>query len=161
MKLIIFFKKGEYSPIKDKFKAIFAGKYKWDGKQAWVNKKGFVKATQKMESGFPVKFIVECDIELKNKFFEFCNVYKIEISEVESFDNVNVIEAKIEKPKPAFDVKLNKTKYFEIEYAVKGNITAKFFQGWIKLLREDDEKLNKKLEELNDNNTGDDTGKVL
>ncbi len=140
MKLIINFKAGEYSKNKDTFKAIFQGKLKWNGKSAWEKKTSYVKATQKMESGAPVTFLV--DTEFADKFIEFCKSYGIEYKEVNSFDSITVKEV-IEERIEGLHVNINRGISF---LAVQHNYSLNFAQRWLALLRKDDERINKMLD---------------
>jgi len=141
-KLIINFRHGEYSKNKDVFKAIFSGKYKWDGKQGWYAKDGFVKASQKMESGMPVTFLV--DTIFPHLFKVFCEVNNIDFKEVNSFDSVSITEVTIEKNEGII-VNINRSKQFYETMSNNMLFTAGFVNNWLKLLNKDDERLNKML----------------
>ncbi len=139
-KLIINFKAGEYSKNKDTFKAIFVGKYKWDSKSAWISKLGYVKATQKMESGAPVTFLVETDFA--DKFQQFCKEHCIECKQVNSFENITVKEV-IEEKIEGLHVNIDRSQSF---LAIQHNYSLNFAQRWLSLLRKDDERTNKMLD---------------
>lgn len=89
MKLILSFGRGQYSPIKNDFKSIFSEKFKWDGKKGWYGKDGFVEATEKMETGAPVIFMIECDTLLGTKFSLFATKHNIIHLEVQDFSEFN------------------------------------------------------------------------
>lgn len=146
-KIIINFSVGQYSPAKLKFKALFSDVLKWDRKQAWSNKLYYVRATQKMETGTPVSFICEVNDELYAKLITFCKDYKVHYQLTESFDKVTVIEA---APDFTFiNVKIDRVKSFQDEYLMRKDLSEKFFEGWLRLLKEDDERINKNLENIN------------
>jgi hypothetical protein len=154
MKLIInFIEAGQYGrvfdeakniKVKDKFKAIFSKKLKWDNKQGWYSKDKteFVKATKKMETGQPVKFLVDVEEELVEKLEEFGRIFKVSVERVESFDEEKIVEVP--------DVK-NEVVVIESSVILKRQIirdyglSKKFVDRWNKLLRKDDERLNKMI----------------
>ncbi len=140
MKLIINFKAGEYSKNKDTFKAIFSGKLKWNGKSAWEKKTSYVKATQKMESGAPVTFLVDTDFA--DKFQKFCEEHCIECKTVDSFDNITVKEV-IEEKIEGLHVNIDRSQSF---LAIQHKYSLNFAQRWLALLRKDDERINKMLD---------------
>lgn len=105
MKLILKFRAGQYSSLKDSFKTLYAGqnKFRWVSvKDGWFGKDGYVKSTQKMEPGAAMTFLVECDEVLMRKFIGydelqnnvmvhvpgFCDTNKIQYEKVDNFDNV-------------------------------------------------------------------------
>lgn len=141
MKLIINFSTGQYSPIKEKFKSLFAGKLKWDGKQGWIKGSNYIRATEKMLTGAPVSFVCEIDEELKEKLSTFSKDHSINYNIVESFDNVKIIEA---PPEYTFiNVKIDRVKSFFDECSIRKDLSASFIEGWGKLLKEDDIRINK------------------
>jgi hypothetical protein len=88
MRLIINFKRGQYSPVKDEFKALYTKVFKWNKfKEGWYGKTGFVKATEKMEPGMPVILNVECKDEIGQNIKSFCDddSHKIDYIEVQDF----------------------------------------------------------------------------
>ena len=105
MKLIIEFKTGQYSPVKDEFKGLFSKVFKWDGYKAWKGKTGRVEATEKMEPGTSHIFHVECDENIGKKLTDFCNNenHKIKCDEVQTFipsgmPQLLPVEIEISKP---------------------------------------------------------------
>lgn len=144
-KMVIKFEHGQYSPVKDSFKKIFAGKFHWDKKQAWVSPegKGYVKASKKMESGEAVTFLIECEDKLKDKFITFCADNKIVHQSVNNFDNIDVIEAKIEpEHKTGLVVKLDRAGNFQVMLKYRRDLSPEFIKRWGELLKEDDDKFN-------------------
>lgn len=142
MKLIIDFKRGEYSPLKDEFKKIFKGKFKWDNKQAWVSKEGYVKASKKMETGEAVTFLIECDEKMREKFANMCAQFKVSLRDVQSFDDISIIEVKEEAViENRIDFKLDRASVF-LASVEKKKLSKGFVERWSELLRADDEKYN-------------------
>ena len=143
-KVIINFSAGQYSPAKLKFKALFAKTLKWDGKQAWVKGSEYIRATEKMESGAPVSFVCEVNNDLYDKLIEFCQELKVHYQATDTFKDIQVKEA---VPEFTFmNVKIDRAKSFESEMAGRNDYSLNFYQGWLKLLREDDERINNNLE---------------
>ncbi len=143
-KLIIFFNRGQYSPVKDEFKKIYSSKFKWDRKQSWVGKTGYVKASKKMESGEAITFLIECDDKLTDKFFEFSKTNKIECKLVDNFNNIDVINV-VEQTKmltDRLDIKLNRAGNFLLTAMYRKDLSPRFIERWAELLKEDDDKFN-------------------
>ncbi len=154
-KIIINFHKGGYSSRKDEFKKIFAGNFRWNGKQAWVGRTGYVKASKKMESGEAITFLIECNDKLTDKFFEFSKSNKIDCKIAKDFDNIDVIDVK-EEPESViehFGVKLDRAENFRLTAMYRKDLSPKFIDRWAKLLEFDDDKFNNNIGNDNQNKT--------